>query len=268
MKAFLKKIHLPGNRDPEEWAAALLKRLPVIVIAILAGACIGYVISAVLMGPKYVARTEVEVARTAEEGDGTSGNVVHLTGAMAEAAGKRRQACEEILMSPTAAKAVIDVLQIRVNGAPMSTDRFLEMVTILPAEDNTSSLGDGAGDVLRIRFQVQDVNAKRTAVIAATLREAAADLISLKVEGAKVLPFVDERVKAYSIGPRIWVYVLAGGLIGGLASLAAVIFLFLRDDTLRSGKDVERFLGVELLGSIPYAKTEGLKGAGREGREA
>ena len=47
-----------------------------------------------------------------------------------------------------------------------------------------------------------------------------------------------------------------GGLAAFILALIFITFRFLGDDTLRTQEDIARCLGIETLGTIPFAKSE------------
>lgn len=47
-----------------------------------------------------------------------------------------------------------------------------------------------------------------------------------------------------------------GGLLGVIIAMAIVIIIYLTNDTIKVEEDVERYLGLSVLGSIPYSDKE------------
>ena len=47
-----------------------------------------------------------------------------------------------------------------------------------------------------------------------------------------------------------------GGLLGVIIAMAAVIIIYLTNDTIKVEEDVDRFLGLSVLGSIPFSEKE------------
>lgn len=52
-------------------------------------------------------------------------------------------------------------------------------------------------------------------------------------------------------GPSVKKYVLGGGLIGAVLMILFVMIRYLMDDTLKTTEDIEKYLGLSVLGSIP-----------------
>jgi capsular polysaccharide biosynthesis protein len=51
--------------------------------------------------------------------------------------------------------------------------------------------------------------------------------------------------------PNVFKNVLIGGIFGVFLSMAALTFLFLFNDTIKTSDDVEKYLGLNVLGVIP-----------------
>ena len=186
--------------------------------------------------------------------------VVHLTGALAEEKQERRLFCEQAIVSDAAAQAVISALQIKVDGVPMETSRLLGMVSIDPVKSTEESAPssvsgiDDDTDVQTVSFRVRDTDAKRTA--ARLLREAAAQIVTAQRNDIAIFPFSAEPVTAVYIGPNVALFMVIGGLAAFILALIFITFRFLGDDTLRTQEDIARCLGIETLGTIPFAKSE------------
>lgn len=56
-------------------------------------------------------------------------------------------------------------------------------------------------------------------------------------------------------GPNVSKYTMLGGALGVVAAAGIIIVLFLSNDTIRSQEDVERYLELGVLGTIPLDET-------------
>ena len=52
--------------------------------------------------------------------------------------------------------------------------------------------------------------------------------------------------------PSLTKYTLLGGFIGAFLVCAVLVIRFLLDDTIKTPDDVEKYLGLSTIGSIPY----------------
>ena len=66
--------------------------------------------------------------------------------------------------------------------------------------------------------------------------------------------------------PSVSKYTVLGGILGAAAAVGIILLLFLTNDTIRSQEDVEKYLGLGVLGTIPL--TEDLKGTSNKVKKA
>ena len=59
-----------------------------------------------------------------------------------------------------------------------------------------------------------------------------------------------------------------GGLLGILLAAAVVIIVYLTNDTVKTPEDVEKYLGLSVLGTIPYSSKMGKKSKKKKKRHA
>ncbi len=88
------------------------------------------------------------------------------------------------------------------------------------------------------------------------LREEAAIKIKdiMMVDAVNV---VDEgNVPTSPIGPNVKKYTLLGFAVGFILSVAVILVLYLLDDTIKSSEDIEKYLKLSTLGTIPIIETE------------
>ncbi len=89
-----------------------------------------------------------------------------------------------------------------------------------------------------------------------------------RLQEATIGPYVtilDSASPALRVGAGLWEKVMLGLLIGMLVGLAAAFFLDYLDQTIKTPVDVERVVGVPVLGLIPQ---QGRAGARRNGARA
>ena len=61
---------------------------------------------------------------------------------------------------------------------------------------------------------------------------------------------------------------MIGGLLGILLAAAVVIIVYLTNDTVKTPEDVEKYLGLSVLGTIPYSSKMGKKSKKKKKRHA
>lgn len=64
--------------------------------------------------------------------------------------------------------------------------------------------------------------------------------------------------------PDIAFNVIAGGICGTVLAVFVLLFLYITDDTVKNPDDVEKYLGITVLGNIPFELAKGGKGRRRQ----
>jgi len=88
---------------------------------------------------------------------------------------------------------------------------------------------------------------------------------SARLEEATITPYIsilDGASPAYAVGTTVRQKVILGLLVGLLLGLGGAFFLEYLDQTIKSSHDVERVLGVPVLGLIPFDAKFGVQGNG------
>lgn len=87
--------------------------------------------------------------------------------------------------------------------------------------------------------------------IANCIREVAGEHIQnvMDIEAVNVVEAANMPIE--KSGPSILKWTLIGGLAGAFLACAFILILFLLDDTIKSSEDVEKYLGLSTLATIP-----------------
>lgn len=107
-----------------------------------------------------------------------------------------------------------------------------------------------------ISIKVTDSDPERAKNIANTVREAVGDQI-VKVMNADAVNTVEEaQTPANPSSPNNMKNTALGGIIGLVVILVLITLNFLRDDTIKTKEDVEKYLGLNALTLIPLDEDE------------
>lgn len=88
------------------------------------------------------------------------------------------------------------------------------------------------------------------------LREEAAIKIK-NIMAVDAVNVVDEgNVPLNPSGPNVMKWTLIGFLAGGFVSVAAIVILYLLDDTIKTSEDIEKYLRLSTLGTIPIIEID------------
>lgn len=107
-----------------------------------------------------------------------------------------------------------------------------------------------------LEITVQDPDAKVAKKIADEIAEVASAFISEKMDQDP--PTIIQRgyTDGEPVSPNILKNTLLGALIGAFLAMALVVITYLLNDTIMSTDDVERKLGLNLLGTLPLETEE------------
>ena len=95
--------------------------------------------------------------------------------------------------------------------------------------------------------------------IANAIRDTAAEHIQ-NVMNSEAVNVVDEaNVTDSKYSPSVMKNGLIGGMLGCVLAVAVILIQYLRNDTIRVSEDVERYLNLSVLGTIPFEKTDSKK---------
>ena len=141
----------------------------------------------------------------------------------------------ELIKSRTVAEEVIERLDLE-----LSPEGLMGMVSVQIKSDTR---------VVAIVVKNEDPELARQ--LANEVREVSAKQI-VDVMGVQAVNMVDEaNLPKNPSGPNVMKNTIMGGAWGFLIAVALLLFLHLSDDTIKSTDDVERYLGLTVLASIP-----------------
>jgi capsular polysaccharide biosynthesis protein len=103
-----------------------------------------------------------------------------------------------------------------------------------------------------LTITVKDTSPKRAKIIADEMAEVSASYIAEKMDQdpPSIIQYgYDDGGK---ISPNIRRKTLKGAIVGAFIAIAWIVIIFLLDDTIEDRDDVEKKLGLNYLGLIPY----------------
>lgn len=221
--------------DLGEILSLVLSRFWIIVLVGVLGALTLMIVSKFLIAPVYSSTTQVYVLNRQDQ------NSNSLTSADLQSGSQLSKDYIEIITSRTVLEQVIEELDLE----DMEVSGLKNMISVSAPTDTRS-----------IYITVSDTDAYRAQQIANKVREVAAIRILdiMKVEAVNV---VDEAyVPTAPSSPNIMKNTIIGGVVGVVIAIAIIVVGFLMDDTIKNADDIERHLGLSVLGSIPVLEDE------------
>ena len=213
----------------------LWKHAGVIVLSAVALALAGYLFTQLMMTPQYVSTTKMYVLAA----DTSQG----LTNSDLQVGTQLTNDYKELIQSRPVTETVIADLKLMTGDRMMKHEELLSKLSVANSTDTRV-----------IAISVTDSDPYRASDIANAIRETAAKHIQdvMDVEYVKVVE--DANIPTSPSSPSKTKNAILAGLLGGIVAAGVVIVRYLMNDTIQTPEDIENYLGLSTLGSIPVAE--------------
>ena len=214
--------------DLMEIARLLWAHIVQIVAAAVAAALICLLVCMFALTPKYqasinmIVNTRQDTTTTFNNDNFTSAKNLISTDAV-------------IIKSNTVLNEVIDTLDL-----DMTYGQLYGMVSVTSVDDTQI-----------MKVAVTDIDAKRAGEIAQTIADIVPDVLVEKVEAGSCKTVSDVSVNPNKVFPQTKKYVVMAGLLGAVAVCGVLVLAHLLHDTVVDDEDVQKKLGLPMLGLIP-----------------
>ena len=208
----------------------------IIVLSAMIGAMLMYCISSSIMDKKFQSSTSIYVLNQQDSQTVTYTDLQTGTQLTKDYA--------QLIKSRTVTTKVIAELDLQNKYDDMENitpDALAEMISVATLTDTRI-----------IKITVTDTDPYRAQDIANAVRVAASSHISsvMDIEAVNVVDYAN--LPEAPVSPNSMKNAVIGGLLGGIIAVAVVVVIFLMDDTIKNPDDVERYLGLSVLASIPF----------------
>ena len=215
--------------DLRELFFALKRRILVIVAALLIGAAAAGMYTQFLVTPMYSA-SPMMLVLTKET---TLSSLADL-----QIGSQLTQDYSMLLTTRTVMQEVVDNLEL-----DMTYEELEECITISYPDDTR---------IMEITVEYPDPEMAKT--IVDEVASVGADFIGDQMEVVPPKVVEDGEVPEHQTSPSLKKNIAVGGLAGFVLAAGIVVLLTIMDDTIKSEEDVERYLGMSTLASIPDRK--------------
>ena len=221
--------------DLRELFFALLDKLHILILSFILGALCLYFVSIAFISPKYQSSTSIYVLNKQDNSVVTYSDLQSGTQLTKDYA--------ELVKSRSVTEKVINQLKLNTvyeDMKDLDSGALASMISV----DNTT-------DTRIIRITVTDTNPARAQDIANAIREAASLHIEtvMDIEAVNVVDYAEMPME--SVSPNVLMNTAMGAAAGTLVAAFIVILIHLTDDRIKGPDDVEKYLGVSVLGTIP-----------------
>lgn len=222
--------------DLKEIFMYLYSHLYVLIISALIGAMAFYLVSSLVLDKEYVSSTRIYVLNQQNQQNVTYNDLQSGTQLTKDYA--------QLVTSRTVCAQVIADLDLQNKYADMkgiTPNRLASMITVQTLTDTRV-----------IQISVTDSLPYRAQDIADAVRVAASERIYevMQIEAVNVVDTAS--LPGGPSTPNVNKNTIIGGAIGFVLATAIYILIFLLDDTIKTPDDVEKYLGLSVLASIPY----------------
>ena len=201
----------------------VFKKLHLVLLAGIIAALVAVLVTKLFMTPVYTSTTKMYVL---SKQDANSA----VTSSDLQAGSQLTKDYMELIKSRSVMEQVISQLQL-----DMSVDKLSGEITV----SNTA-------DTRILSISVETESPKLAKEIADAVRESASVQIT-QITDADAVNMVDPT------SPNTMKNAMLGGILGIFLALGAIVLIYILDDTIKTPDDVERYLGLTVLTSIPIA---------------
>lgn len=219
--------------DLAELVSVLWSKIYLIILAGLIVALAAFAGTKIFITPQYTSSTSMYMLTRSQDG-GT------ITSSDLQTGTQLTQDYMELVKSRSVLEQVISVLNL-----DMSTQELSSSVT---TENKTNTR------ILTISVSNEDPELAQE--IADALREAVSVKIREIMEIDAVNTIEEANLPSAPSSPNATRNTMLGGLLGVLVTAGIFVLIFLFDDTIKTPYDVEHYLGLNVLTSIPVSEGE------------
>ncbi|CCY34285.1 capsular polysaccharide biosynthesis protein [Ruminococcus sp. CAG:60] len=210
----------------------VISKLGVIILSGILLGVLSIIGTMLFITPKYESTTKIMVLNKQDNNTLTSADMQTSTQLTKDYA--------ELIQSRTVLEGVIAQLNL-----DMTYKEMLQKVSVETSSDSRI-----------VSISVTDEDPYTASEIANAVRDMAAEHIQsvMDIEAVNVVDTAN--IPNEKASPSLAKNGVIGGLLGVIIAMAAVIIIYLTNDTIKVEEDVERYLGLSVLGSIPFSEKE------------
>ena len=210
----------------------LLSKLGVIVLSGIVFCLAAVMGTMLLITPKYESTTKIVVLSKQDSSTLTNQDIQTSTSLTKDYA--------ELIKSRTVTEGVITQLNL-----DMTHEELLKKMTV-----------DSATDTRILSISVRDADPYVASEIANAIRDVAANHIKNVMDIDAVNVVETANIPEQKVSPSISKNGVIGGLVGVLIAAAVILISYLSNDTIKTQEDVERYLKLSTLGTIPMSEED------------
>lgn len=218
--------------DLVELLGVILHNLWIIIVSGVIVAAVALLVSYFIITPKYESVTKIYVI--------SKTNADTMTYSDLQAGSTLTKDYKELVKSRPVLEEVLAETGIDIELKDLEEQITVEVPT----------------DTRIVSITVEDKDPYEARIIADSVRIAAAKHIQEVMDTEAVNVVEEASLPIEKSSPSILMNTAIGYAVGLFLAIAIVIMNYIMDDTIKTPDDVEKFLGVSVLGSIPYSEND------------
>jgi len=210
----------------------LLRRAVIIILTGIVFGLIAFLTSKFIINPQYQSTTKVYIINRQVQSTVTYSDLQTGT--------QLTKDYKELVKSRPVTELVIQEL-----GLTMTHEQLSELITV-----------ETPIDTRILKISVTDYDPYMARDVANALREAAATHIStvMEIESVNVVEYAN--LPTIPISPNVRLYTLIAIVLGLMIASGLALLINYMDDTIKTPEEVETYLGLSVLASIPQVESE------------
>ena len=216
--------------DLGELFRVLLSKVHIIILAAILMALVAFVGTKLFVTPMYTSVTKMYVLAKDENSTTSSSNYSELT-----AGSMLTKDYMELVKSRPVLEKTISVLNLKIQPAELAN-----MISVSTPTDTRI-----------MTVSVESANPKQAKEIADAVREAVSVQIKEIMSVDSVNTVEEGNLPTSPSSPNTMKNMMLGGILGFVIAAGIITLIYLLDDTIKTPEDVENYLGLNVLTSIP-----------------
>ncbi len=215
--------------------SAIWDKIVIIILAGVALACVAFLGTKLLITPTYDSTTKIYVVNSQTDSAITYSDV--------QLGSQLTKDYMELVKSRPVVEGVIAELGLE--------DTYEELCSKISVAN--------AADTRILAITVTDENPRMAQNIANQLRGAVAEQIQEVMRVDEVTVVEEANLPDRAARPSAFKNFVIGGFVGVFLAIAVVVLIFVMDDRIKTQEDVEKYLQLGILGTIPVIDEKGRK---------
>ena len=229
--------------DIIELLRAVLSKIWIVIGSAVIMAAAAYLFCSFFVTPKYESTTKIYVINRQDSDS--------LTYSDLQSGSQLTKDYQELVTS----RPVLEEVRAEL-GLNIENERLKRMITVSVPTDTRI-----------VSITAEDTDPYMARAIADTVRISAAEHIA-NVMNTEAVNVVEEANLPTEISsPKIIRNTVIGSVIGAFIAIMITVIIYIMDDTIKNPDDVEKYLGLSVLGAIPVLDEDVLKNSSKEDRK-